>query len=115
MEVERNVFLWVKDAYANTFLEKENWHCFFFANNMPFFYLANKNQVNLFGVSSFFLNFAEINFDSMKSWLCRPFLAMAEFSNKFELCSFGLTKTFKLTSVLGSTALQNSASVIGEV
>ena len=88
MEVERNVFLWVKDAYANTFLEKENWHCFFFANNMPFFYLANKNQVNLFGVSSFFLNFAEINFDSMKK--------------------------YNYTSVLGSTALRNSASVIGE-
>ena len=70
------------------FGKKENRHCFFLANNMPFFYLANKNQVNLFGVSSFFLNFAEINFDSMKK--------------------------YNYTSVLGSTALRNSASVIGE-
>ena len=54
---------------------------------MPFFYLANKNQVNLFGVSSFFLNFAEINIVSMKK--------------------------FKLTTVLGSTTLQNCVSLIG--
>ena len=48
------------------FGKKENRHCFFFANNMPFFFLANKKQVNLFGVSSFFLNFAAINIVSMK-------------------------------------------------
>ena len=41
------------------FLGKRGLHCFVFANNMPFFTLLRKNQVNLFGVSSFFLNFAE--------------------------------------------------------
>ena len=48
------------------FLEKKRTDMLRFRQYFAFFAFSIKNQVILFGVSCFFLNFAAINFDSMK-------------------------------------------------